>query len=235
MWTGVELIYNIWLIVLVYTVGIMAFLISRMLPRTYRQEKRSHLWVYILLPPFLVVPFALVPPLRNPTVLLAIWLPLFLFFLGSIILLFKRIIAILFKSPDKLIMIKLIRPALTILVFVCVFKYHIVSGNMADAYGIKLAKGIQAACDSNGICPESIPSWKIEERFGIKDPNCFATTVCKLMIPYHVTYNPIKDKKGFIVNVNHGFHDDFYIEGGVGKKLRAADSGEGGECERPIK
>jgi hypothetical protein len=215
-----------------YTVWIIILVMVPILATTYKQKRRFFLWLFILLPPFFIVPFALIP-IRDPLVL-TIWLPILLFLLGSVISLFARVVAILLKPHDKLIKIKLIRPALTILIFVCVFAYHKISKNMADIYGIKLAQEIQTICDSNGLCPESVANWKEQEGFW-GEPNCFSTTIHRLIIPYGIYYHPSEDRKSFTVYVSHGFNMGTSVEGGIDKKLKATYSDEGGEYEIPIK
>ena len=105
---------------------------------------------------------------------------------------------------------------------------------MANQYAITLAKNIQAICDSNGLCPASIPGW--EEKDGVfKDPNYYSSTIHKLRIRYPVRYRPSPDRKSFIVSVVHGFNMATNVEGGTNKELRAVYFDEGGQYEIPIK
>ncbi|MCX5632215.1 MAG: hypothetical protein NTW93_00830 [Phycisphaerae bacterium] len=217
---------------LFYAVYIIVLAITPIIVRTYKTKNHFRLWLYILLPPFLIVPFALVP-IRDPMILME-WLAIFPFLLGSVIFLFIRIYSILFKPHDKLIKIKLIRPIITILIFVFVFKYHKTSKHMANLYAIELAQKIQVVCDVNGLCPEAFANWENERGFR-DEPNYFSTSIDKLAIPYYISYHPSKDRKSFSLYLSHGFNMGINFEGGIDKKLKATYSDEGGECDFPIK
>ena len=214
-----------------YTVIIVVLVVIPIIFCTYKTENRFLFWLYILLPPFLITPFAIVP-IRDPLIL-GVWLPLFPFLIGSVISLFIRIYFILFKPQDKLIKIKFIRPVLTILIFVFVFNYHKTSKHMANSYAIELAQRIQSVCDVNGLCPEAFVDWENEKGFR-DEPNYFSTSITKLAISYYIYYRPSKDRMNFSLYLSHGFNMGINFKGGVNKKLKATYSNEGGECDFPI-
>ena len=204
---------------------------------TYKVEKPGLLWSLIIIPPLLISPLALIP-IRGPATLGTVWLPVLLFVLGSIIILIIRISMIIIKTiirkpVDKLTKIKLIRPILTIFVFISVFIYHRVSLNMANQYVFNLAKDIQTDCDSNGLCPDSILDWK-EDKTIFTNSIYYSNTIYKLCIPYPVNYYPSVDRKSFTIDLIHGFNMGIYIDGGINQKLKAVYSNEGFQCEIPI-
>ena len=216
-----------------YLTTVIVLIMLPILFITYRIRKSWLLWPLIVLPPLSIAPLALIP-IRDPLILGMVWLPVLPFIPGSIIFIIIRIAAIIIKRPDKLIKIKLIRPTLTILMFISVFSYHHLSRNMANQYGIKMAKDIQAVCDSNGLCPAFIPNWK-EEKGVLGEPNYYSSVIRELHIPYFLRYEPSLDNKSFTVIVVIGFNMGTYVEGGTGKKLKAVYSDEGGQYEIPIK
>jgi hypothetical protein len=198
---------------------IIALAILPFLFITYRIKNRFLFWALILLPPFFICPLALIP-IRNPVILRVVWLPVLPFLLFSIIALIARIIRILLNSSDRTLKIRLVRPVLTIALFMFVFSYHAVSNNMAGTYAIDLAKEIQAECASDGLSPASMENWN--EMYGILgDPNYFLTTVKRLGVPYIYVYRTSKDLKKFTVTVLHGFNMGTRIQGGVDKPLKA--------------
>jgi hypothetical protein len=197
---------------------------------TYRIKKKWLLWPLIVIPPLLLAPLALFPyssPLAG-----IVWLPVLPFFLGSIIILIIRAIIIL-GTKTTINKITLIRPTITVLMFLSIFAYHRVSRNMADQYAITFAKSIQAICDSNSLCPISIPDWA-KETGGFGDHE-YSRTIHKLQIPYFIKYRPSPDRGSFSVRVIHGFNMSTCVSGGTNQKLRASYSDEEDEYDIPIK
>jgi hypothetical protein len=113
-----------------------------LLIRTYRTKKPALLWMLILAPPFLLSPLALVP-IRDPLILGIVWLPILPYLPASIIILIVRIVSLIMHPKDKMLKIKLVRPALVVVVFAMAFTCHRISRHMADCYVLQLAQEIQ--------------------------------------------------------------------------------------------
>ena len=197
----------------------------------YWEKKLVVRWILILLPPSFLLPLA-VYPMRNPLTMI-IWIPAFVVLLVSIIVFILRIVLWLTNPSDRILMLRLTRPLLTILVFVFAFSCHAISKDMAIAHAIDFAKEIQRICVSTGSSPTSIDNWY--ERKGLfGDPNSFSISIYKLEIPYGITYHPSKDKKDFTVYLSIGFNMGVCIEGGEEKELSAHYADEGREYNIPI-
>jgi hypothetical protein len=144
---------------------------------TYKVKNRWLLWSLILIPPFLLAPYALIP-MRSPLVII-LWFPAILFLPGSIIMLIVRILAFI-GSRTAINGIAIMRPTITILIFLSLFAYHRISKDMADQYAITLGRNIQSSCDSNELCPEILPDWeKMNVAFG---DYAYKSTIYKLHI-----------------------------------------------------
>ena len=141
------------LFLFIFIAGI-AFLILRI---HYWEMKTVFCWALILLPPACLLPLAIYP-MRNPLTMV-IWMPAFIFLLGSILIFIYRLLLCLTNRHEKLLRLKLLRSALTIAVFIVVFSCHHISKNMAIAHAIDFAKDIQKTCDSTESCPASVENW----------------------------------------------------------------------------
>ena len=160
-----------------------------------------------------------------------IWLPAIVSFLVSIAFLIVRTFQFARKRPVELLKIKFIRPALVVLLWIVIGRYHKASAKQADSYAIALAKNFQGYCDSNGFCVASIPGWSVST--GLLDHSVYySTNVQTLGISYPLRYT--SDGRAFEVILVHGFNMELCVKGGIGSDLKATYYDEGGQVQIPV-
>lgn len=147
-----------------------------------------------------------------------VWMPAFPFFAFSVVILIIRLFKLLI-SPDKKLVIKLIRPILVIVIWIFATHSHKISKSQAHIQSLEIAQYIQAQCDKEGQCPESI------EGLGLHEPKSgnkyYTAYIRKRRINYYFEYAISGDGKSFMIDIDHGFNMGTKITGGVDKELTA--------------
>jgi len=211
---------------------IVAFLVL-MIP--YQKMKPFAKWSLILLPPFFLLPYALLP-IRDPKSMM-LWYVANLFFWVSTISIVIHFIIILSKPSDKLLRLKIIRPALTITIyiFICFLSNTIYnySKKMAITYAINIGEKIQKESISTGNSPKSLGNWSVGQSI-TGNPDATSIDFYKLAIPYEITYRQSENRKEFTVTLHVEYKTEVLVEGGVENDLTAIYRDEYTEYDIPI-
>lgn len=188
-------------------------------------------WLRIIVdrfvPPLFLLPLFIFP---NDLITSIFWASGELFFLISIISIIWKLFKLrsLCAHGDILaiasLKTKLIRPTLTIAIFLFALLFAFLSIKSADAYGIKTAKLIQAECATQGICPETISGWSkpLSSTYAASETyyGLFGTK-------YILRYIIINNQSEFEVEVRHNIDESFSVKGGVNKALSGSSWGGG--------
>jgi len=169
-------------------------------------------WLLVLYPPVWMVFLFWIP---FDIFQIIFWFPAAIaFFLSILSLLFQfwRILYRFKKRMDQIPFCKtrLVRPILTIIIFLMASFSLKLSLIAADQYAVKKAKEIQEIVNMERKCPLFLKEWPHDSimygRFGTK---------------YPVTYNLSNDDPNeFIICVRHSIDDRFYVKGGIDRELQ---------------
>ncbi|MEN6308705.1 MAG: hypothetical protein ABFD91_13240 [Anaerohalosphaeraceae bacterium] len=135
----------------------------------------------------------------------------FLFSTVSLFFQFSRIIFCFYtkKAQIPFFKMRLLRPAITIVIFLLACFSLRLSLRAADRYAVQKAKEIQAKVNVEKKCSRVFEEWPEEGlmygRFGTKYP-----------IMYYLSN---EDPNTFIIFVRHSIDDGFYIKGGIDREL----------------
>ncbi|MBN2018901.1 MAG: hypothetical protein JW749_01610 [Sedimentisphaerales bacterium] len=185
---------------------------------TYKFKNPYLRWVFIIVPPLGLL-FLINIPIDIGSFMF--WMPADIIFICSICSIVLKILwALIRKMRNKPALlpplsIRLIRPAMIILILPTVHRIVTLSRESADTFAIETASEIKKICDSNGRCPDFITGWEADKSGRI----CCRTIYGKYGTKYPVRYNISRDGKEFWVWVNHAFDEDFFISGGVDKSI----------------
>ena len=193
---------------------------------THKCKNRFLLWAAILLPPLLIIPLRWIPRDIMTTIF---WAPAAIAYIWSIVVILYRCLKIIIKcvavackaSPKNALhglpFIKLIRPAMVIGIYM--YTTHIVNLSVmsADRYGVTVAKQIQAQAQADGLCPDIIKGWPIDDRDWIDCEKLYGEYGTKYPLRYKVS----DDKLTFKLYVRHSIDVDFVLLGGVETELKA--------------
>jgi len=199
---------------------------------TYRIKNRFLLWPLVLIPPLFLVPLYWI---RIDLLTMIFWLPATLAVTWSGISLvingIRGVVRLLTERPQvRLFKIRLIRPSLTIMIFLFVSLTVHLSKVSADKYAIETSKKIQKQAKVDGVCPDKIEGWST----GGQDKTTCHTLYGDYGTKYWLEYVRSEDKKEFRIHVKHAFDDVLEITGGVDQRLKATLYADPTRKEIPI-
>lgn len=198
---------------------IIILIITVIISKTYAIKNKFLLWSAIIIPPLLLIYLIWIP---VDMVTLLLWFPGAIAFLISAVSTIVNFVKFLRLSKDKKeeigkIKIRLIRPMLTMLVFLFAILCLAASRKSADNYAATVGKKIQGICSAEELCPESIAGWSsVPEESGYNSVIFYG----KYGTKYRVSYSVSKDRKSFNIEVKHNIDEGLSIKGGVGKQLK---------------
>jgi hypothetical protein len=200
---------------------------------TYKIKNVFLRWILIVTPPLLMIPLYWVP---WDILTVLFWTPAIVAFLWSGLSLTINVVRIILrklrgKPQINYVRARFFRPVLTIAIFLSVNFFVNQSLHSADEFAKETARKVQAEANTNGICPERIEDWELDEW----DPNISIIRYGKYGTKYSVRYRPSENKKEFEISVRHNIDEALFISGGVEKELIAELSVEGRAINVPIK
>jgi len=199
---------------------------------TYRIKNRFLLWPLILIPPLFLVPLYWI---RIDLLTMIFWMPAIVAVTWSAISLLingvRAVVGLITGRPQvSLFKIRLIRPSLTIIIFLFVSLSVHLSKASADKYGIEISKKIQKRAKVDGVCPDKIEGWSTG---GHDDTTCHSL-YGEYGTKYPLEYIRSEGKKQFTIYVKHAFDEVLKITGGVDQGLKATLYADPTDKEIPI-
>ncbi|MHC4742243.1 MAG: hypothetical protein ACYS8Z_10040 [Planctomycetota bacterium] len=211
-----------------FLIGLLVLIVN-----PYKMKNRYWRWMWILLPPSLLVFLIWIP---QDWFTSGIWLTAIISTFISVCSILVNVVVAIDRKVERgepisrRLAVRLVRPVLVVCLFFFADNMVDLSMKSADIYAVELARQMQRICNANGICPESVKEWPYE--YSESDIGQFYYG--KYGTTYPIRYDVSEDGKEFEIMVFHNMDEDFYVTGGVNKELRAKTDGDGGIREIDI-
>lgn len=188
---------------------------------THWVKRPCVLWTFVLLPPLFLLSLWWIPFGRDTQHF--VWGPALLAMVVSLVSVALRLCIIVENwrrsTPEvnRLRLIKLVRPALVVLIMGALWARERTAIGVIKADSIALARQIQQVCARDGRCPEMSEGWEVAE----ENPTLRHSTrvVTRIGRQARVNYYHLlrQDEFELVVNYHNVFW--FHFKGGVGKDL----------------